>query len=486
MKGLKYLFGSYLKMKKSTLISQPYHWLLFLLIIVFILLKLEAMSLPFFWDEAWSYLPAIREMAEKGPSLLPGSIHTELYRGHPLVFYFLSSLWMKLFGHSLPISHLFPLIISIILLVSIYWITYKWTNSYFTGFLATLLVFIQPIFLAQSTFLLSEIWLGLLFLWSFWFYFKRHWIGFGITVVTALLSKESAYCLIPAFVIISGIEWYLKRINKKEFLVNISIITCLFLAGFSFFILQKIKFGWLFFPLHTNMIDFKEIGHKMESSFLILFISQGRNIIYLIALITAIVSYVYLKNKLSKEIQMILISFAVLTLGFSLFAAINFFSTRYLFAVIPLMLISCAIFIGSISKSYYPLTIISIIVVLGSINIYRSNENKNFGDTDLSYVDLLKVQVKMVEYLQKSDFKEQIYSPFLMFCVLDNPYDGFIDKKFANLGLQVNDSNNVYFLNVSNENLNGLDSLLANNKIVLLKRFEEKNAMIELYKKSDK
>ena len=150
------------------------------------------------------------------------------------------------------------------------------------------------------------------------------------------------------------------------------------------------------------------------------------------------------------------------------------------------MLISCAIFIGSISKSYYPLTIISIIVVLGSINIYRSNENKNFGDTDLSYVDLLKVQVKMVEYLQKSDFKEQIYSPFLMFCVLDNPYDGFIDKKFANLGLQVNDSNNVYFLNVSNENLNGLDSLLANNKIVLLKRFEEKNAMIELYKKSDK
>mgnify|MGYP003890697421 CR=1 FL=1 len=361
-------------MKKSTFFSKPNHWLLFLLIIAFILLKLEALSLPFFWDEAWSYLPAIREMAEKGPSLLPGSIHTELYRGHPLVFYFLSSIWMKIFGHGLIVSHLFPLIISITLLISIYWITFKWTNSYFTGFLATLLVFIQPIFLTQSTFLLSEIWLGLLFLWSFWFYFKRHWIGFGITVVTALLSKESAYCLIPAFVIISGIEWYLKRINKKEFLVNISIITCLFLAGFSFFILQKIKFGWLFFPLHTNMIDFKEIGHKMESSFLILFISQGRNIIYLIALITAIVSYVYLKNKLSKDIQMILISFAVLTFGFSLFAAINFFSTRYLFAVIPLMLISCAIFIGSISKSYYPFVIISIIVVIGSINIYRSKE----------------------------------------------------------------------------------------------------------------
>lgn len=472
-------------MKKSTFFSQPYHWLLFFVIIALILLKSEALTLPFFWDEAWSYLPAIREMAEKGPSLLPGSIHTELYRGHPLVFYFLSSLWMKIFGHSLIVSHLFPLIISITLLISVYWITFKWTNSYFTGFLATLLVFIQPIFLAQSTFLLSEIWLGLLFLWSIWFYFKRHWIGFGITVVIALLSKESAYCLIPAFVIISGVEWYFKRIDTKAFLKNISIITLLFLIGFSFFILQKIKFGWLFFPLHTNMIDFKEFGHKMESSFLILFISQGRNIIYLITVISSVISYVYLKNKLSKEIQMILISFAVLTFGFSLFAAINFFSTRYLFAVIPLMLISCAIFISSISKSYYPISIISIIMVIGSVNIYRSIETKNFGDTELSYTDLLKVQVKMVEYLQESDFKEQIYSPFLMFCLLDNPYNGFIDKKFANLGLQMNDSNNVYFLNVSNENLNGLDSLLANNKIVLMKRFEEKNAMIELYKKTE-
>ena len=472
-------------MKKSTSISQPYHWLLFLIIIALILLKLEAMSLPFFWDEAWSYLPAIREMAEKGPSLLPGSIHTELYRGHPLVFYFLSSLWMKLFGHSLLVSHLFPLIISIILLLSIYWITYKWTNSYFTGFLATLLVLIQPIFLAQSTFLLCEIWLGLLFLWAFWFYFKRHWIGFGITVVTALLSKESAYCLIPAFVIISGIEWYFKRINQKEFLINISMISCLFLIGFSFFILQKIKFGWLFFPLHTNMIDFKEFGHKMVGSFLILFISQGRNMIYLTVIITAIISYVYFKNKLSKDIQMLLISFIVLVFGFSLFAAINFFSTRYLFAVIPLMLIASAILIGSISKSYYPKAIVAIITFLGIINIYKSIENNSFGDTELSYTDLLKVQVKMVDYLQKSDFKEQIYSPFLMFCLLDNPYDGFIDKKFANLGLQINDSNNVYFLNVSNEKLNGLDSLLNNKKVVLLKKFEEKNAQIELYKKTE-
>ncbi len=470
-------------MKKSTFFSKPYHWLLFLLIIAFILLKLEALSLPFFWDEAWSYLPAIREMAEKGPSLLPGSIDTELYRGHPLVFYFLSSLWIKTFGYSLPVAHLFPLFVSIILLVSVYFIAYSWTDSFFAAFLAALLLFIQPIFLAQSTFLLSEIWLGLLFLWSFWFYFKRHWIGFGITVVTALLSKESAYCLIPAFVIISGVEWYLKRVNKKEFLIHITIISCLFLAGFSFFILQKIKFGWLFFPLHTSMIDFEAFGSKMEGSFLVLFLAQGRNIVFLITFIIAIVSIFFLKNKLSIEEKIILISVLIFTVGFMFFAAINFFSARYLFGCIPLLMIGCTLVLNNFSKKYYSSIIITFFVVLGTINIYKSIENKTINDVELSYTKLLNVQVQMVDYLEKSDYNEQIYAPFLMFYNLNTTYAGFIKSKKFQLTQNVLDTNNVYFINVSNENLNELDSLLVNKKVVLLKNFEEKNAFIELYKK---
>ncbi|MFZ4797649.1 MAG: ArnT family glycosyltransferase [Bacteroidia bacterium] len=469
-------------MKKTALFNQPYHWLLLLLIIGLFFLKLEALSLPFFWDEAWSYLPAIRVMAEQGPSLLPGSIDTELYRGHPMLFYFLSSLWIKTFGYSLPIAHLFSLFISIILLVSVYFITYNWTNSFFAAFLATLLLFIQPIFLAQSTFLLSEILLGLLFIWSFYFYFKKQWIGFGIALVAALLTKESAYCLIPAFVIISAVEWSFKRIDTKAFFKNISVISLLFLIGFSFFIYQKIIFGWFFFPLHTGMIDFNEIGNKMDGSFLILFITQGRNIIFLITIILSIISYVIIRNKLSKDHQLILISFLIITIGFALFASINFFSTRYLFAVIPLLLIGCTLVISSISKPFYHISIITIVIVIGFFNIKRSLNSASFGDTELSYTRLLKVQVEMVDYLKKSDFKEQIYTPFLMFCMLDNPHDGFIDKKFANLGINVNDTNNVYFLNVSNEKLNELDSLKQHNKVTFLKKYEEKQAFIELYK----
>jgi 4-amino-4-deoxy-L-arabinose transferase-like glycosyltransferase len=471
-------------MQKSILTNYPYHWLLLLLIVGLLFLKLEALSLPFFWDEAWSYLPAIRVMAEQGPSLMPGSIDTELYRGHPLVFYFLSSLWIKTFGYSLPIAHLFPLIISVLLLISVYFIAFSWTNSYSAGFIAALLVFIQPIFLTQSTFLLSEIMLSLFFVWSFWFYFKQKWFGFGVAMVAALLTKESAYCLVPAFVIISVIEWYLKKIETKLLFKNISIITFLFLVGFSFFIFQKIKFGWLFFPLHTGMIDFNEFGNKMEGSFLVLFLAQGRNVVFLITFIVAFVSLLFLKNKLSKDKIIIIISILIFTFGFMLFASINFFSARYLFGCIPLLMIGCTLIINNISNQNYLYAIIAFFVVLGIINIKKSTENQTINDVELSYTKLLKVQVQMVDYMNKSAIKEQIYAPFLMYYNLNTTYAGFISNKKYQLTQNVIDSNNVYLINVSNERLNELDSLITNKKISLLKRFEISAAFIELYKKT--
>lgn len=470
-------------MLKSLNLKNPFHWLLLLLVIGLCLIKYEALSLPFFWDEAWSYLPAIRVMAEKGPSLIPGSIDAELYRGHPLLFYFLSSFWIKTFGYSLTIAHLFPLFISVVLLISVYFITYKWTNSYFAGFLATFLLFIQPIFLTQSTFLLSEIMLGLFFVWAFYFYFKKQTVGFAIALLAALSTKESGYCLIPAFIIILAIEWYFKNADNKLLLKYFSIVLVVFAIGFTFFIIQKKMFGWYFFPLHTSMIDFKEFGNKMEGSLLTLFVKQGRNFIYLITFIAAIVLFGILKNRLSKEHKILLLSFAVITFGFVLFAAINFFTNRYLFAVMPLLLIGCSFVFSYIKKPMQVYSIILIISLIGIFNIIRSINNPNFGDTELSYTKLLKVQIEMVDYVKKSDLKEQIYAPFLMFCIFDNPHNGFMDKKFVKLSSNLNDTNNIFYLNVVNESSNELDSMIANNHIHLVKRFENEQAKVELFKK---
>ena len=39
-----------------------------------LIIQIPNLSLPYFWDEAWSYFPAIYKMYEIGPGLLPGDL----------------------------------------------------------------------------------------------------------------------------------------------------------------------------------------------------------------------------------------------------------------------------------------------------------------------------------------------------------------------------------------------------------------------------
>lgn len=464
--------------------KEPFHWLLLLLIVAFVFFKMEAMQLPFFWDEAWAYLPAIRTMAEGTPSILPGSFDPELYRGHPMLFYFCSSLWVKIFGHSLPIIHLFPLFISMALLVSVYSITFRFTNSYFSAFFASLILAIQPIFLSQSTFLLMEVLLALLVVWSFWFYFNKKWIAFIAVLSLALWTKESAYCLLPTFFFAATLELYFKKITKKQFYGIFINLTIAFLIGLSFFIIQKIRLGWYCFPLHTSMINFNDFGDKLAGCGKVLFVEQGR--IYLLILVLGFVFYNYkfsnLKYLSTSKIQLLVV--AIFVIVFSVFTSINFFSARYLFSVIPLIAITFAILIGSWFKNKVQYGILLLIAIFGLFSIKNSIKNKRILDVELSYISCIKAEVKLTNYLvETNNSKEKIYAPFLMFVNLTNPHAGFVNKGFKNITLNVNDSNISYFIKAPNETCQELDSMITNKQVNLVALFEDKQVKFGLYKK---
>ena len=98
-------------------------------IVCLILFKLPHLYLPYYADEAWSYAPAIKIMAQNGPSLLPGAISADYTRGHPLLFYFLSSSWIRLFGDSNFSLHSFALLISVLLVLAVYFSGKKFLNK---------------------------------------------------------------------------------------------------------------------------------------------------------------------------------------------------------------------------------------------------------------------------------------------------------------------------------------------------------------------
>src|SRR6185295_19427051 len=84
--------------------------ILSLAILLLWIYKFPFLSLPFFTDEAWSYAPAVWAMYQSHPCLVPGCIPVDLYRGHPLLFYFISASVAKIFGFTPFVLHLFALI----------------------------------------------------------------------------------------------------------------------------------------------------------------------------------------------------------------------------------------------------------------------------------------------------------------------------------------------------------------------------------------
>src|SRR5690606_18127328 len=113
-----------------------------IIIALFIVFKISYLNLPHFWDESWSYARAIHKMYEQGPTLLPGNVDVDATRGHPLFYYFITSLWMKVFGISLISKHVFALIIAVLTLISAF-IVNKILFSSRAGFLAVLWLSLQ-------------------------------------------------------------------------------------------------------------------------------------------------------------------------------------------------------------------------------------------------------------------------------------------------------------------------------------------------------
>src|SRR6188508_3339693 len=91
-------------------------------VIVFIYFKLQHLPLPYFWDEAWVYAPAVNHLYQHKLSLLPDAMPVDLSRGHPPLFHFLAACWQKLFGASIPSTPAFAVTVSVALLSVLFYL----------------------------------------------------------------------------------------------------------------------------------------------------------------------------------------------------------------------------------------------------------------------------------------------------------------------------------------------------------------------------
>lgn len=465
-----------------------YHLAFGAFLLLFVFFKWSQLSLPFFWDESWVYGPALQLMAKDGPGLLPNDLNDWYSRGHPLLFHFLGSSWIKLFGSSLPVIHGFALSVSVLYLVAVYWVAGR-LFGWKAGIGAGLLVAVQPGFIAQSTMVMPEIFLAITTLAGFYFLMRKKYLLTAFAGSLAVLTKETGLAIFGSFMI----YWFLITLkNRQDFILRKSLMEFLllsipFLVFAIFLTIQYLQKGWFLYPTHVGMIDLSlsSILHKLEIIYKTLFVSSGMIAILLFSISSA-VDELIARKKISSELKDFLLPGALLLVLFSLFSAVNFFTYRYLLPLSAIVLIPCAAFItGSRRPDWMKLTIF-ILLMSFSLSYSILPQNHRIGDTSMGYVDGIRVNQECINWMVDNNLqKDKILTHFLMQIQLSNASSRYLEKENEIHDVVTAWQEGVQWVVYSNfEKSFNLDQVKQEHPLELIRRFESGKAYTEIYKVS--
>lgn len=392
-----------------------------------IIIKIPHLGLPFFFDETFSYYPAILEMAKTGPGMLPGTIPLMMSKGHPLFFYFMASLWVKyIAGNSIVLTHVFPLLISLAALFIFHRFAKRHTNIILANSVVVLLS-VQSIFLAQASLLLPEIFLFCLFMLCFDTYLSGDYKLYALYGSLMMLTKETGAIFIMVFWITYIVENY-KNIKTRKFRIEIVLMSIPAIVYGIFLILHYIEFGVFFFSEHLDYISIEknQLLHKFKSAASILLLKQGRNIITITGILA--LAYLLICKKTIEHKRFLIICLFIL-IPFFVFTIFNFYTYRYVLPIIGIILLAFLLLIQKIKTKYTVINFgyfILIIAVAG----YYSITKRSQSDADLGYVQFLQVHKQMVEYCEQQGwYNKEFGASYNMVMSMRDHYAGYLSTE---------------------------------------------------------
>ena len=445
--------------------------------------KLQHIGLLYFGDEAWPYGVAVRTMHHNGLSLLPHALSPDLSRGHPLLFHLLAATWMRIFGISPVAGHTFALTISSLLIFEVFFFC-KIFFSERIGLLACFILCVQVGFVAQSAFLLPEVLFALFTLLGFHAFFREKKLQFVLWATCMLLTKESGVAMIFALLTWQIATFLLQAKRDVNALLSglLLIITPLLIASVYFFI-QKIEYGWFFFPLHIGLIviDKSILTDILPKAAAYLTINDGRNMLTLFIVIALIVSLLK-RNRLSPNEKKIFSCFCCYLLSFLVFTSMNFYMTRYMLCLFPPFIIMGA---TVIDRVFFKLRFIytAVVIVITCAVLLPFISKKNVQDLNCAYS--VRTDHRMVAYCeQKNLYDTCIFTTSVLCYDFTDPYTGYLSgsKRFTNVGLQFSGKTAYCIFSTDQYDPDLFERIKKENKLVLIQRYEQGYAWCELYK----
>lgn len=414
---------------------------------------------------------------------MPGAIPTFVARGHPLMFHFLAAAWMKIFGTGLLSGHSFAILVSISLIITIYF----FCRTFFSekiGLVACILFSSQAIFIAQSAFLMPEVLMALWTMLCFMAFFRKKTILFIILGTSMLLTKESGGVLFVAlfvyelFVFVNSKGKECTQFFKKLVLISAPVL----LASLNF-IIQKIKFGWFLYPFYMDYISssWKNFKEALPSAAAYLFIYDGRNGFSFFIIISLLIILFLRRIKFTLNEKKIIPALSIFIIFYLIFSSVNYYIPRYLMCVFPPFYIIGAILITKVFsqlKVIFPLIIAGLVIT----SIFFYAKHKTFGDMD--YSPSVTTDLQMVNFCEKQNlYDKYIFTTTLLRSDLSEPYDGYLSgRKFNHIQWEFSKETEYCIFDADENDTVLINNIKRENKLELINRFERKYAWCEIFR----
>ncbi len=373
-----------------------YGLLTLIVVAAFVAFKFQDLFLPYFWDELGVYSRASLYLAEHGLGILPASLPPVLSRGHPLLFQFIYGLGFTVFDKSVVVGHSISLLVTCLLLFALY----KKISSFYNrliGFCVVVLLCAQPVFIAQSTFVLPEMMLALFAFLALTSYCQKQFGWFAVYASLAMMTKESAI-VIPFVAFAYGfVQDIILKQKAGYFTLRSLLLTFFSLLVFGVFLLiQKAQNGWYFLPEHVGYVSFKlsSIYYHNHNYQNFLFYNQGRYWWVKVLLVGS--AFAILKAKVKLNNSFVLLC-SIFVCAFLAFGSLNFYMNRYMLAAIPFLTALVVIAAYTIFSNKIWLT--GITLVLSALCL-RDIDPAYFNyDCDMGFKHHLSVEKKLIDKL---------------------------------------------------------------------------------------
>jgi len=359
-----------------------------LVVAVFIMLKLPVIMLPIHWDAMLYVVPSGQYVAHN-----PIWSVAEPDYGHPpLVFWMLGAVFR------LWESHIAANLLAISFGAAAVYYTYMLAEKLGkgSGIHASILLALVPLFFAQSGIINTDIAATALSLAVFYYAYSGRKLSYIISSCMLVLSKETGL-----FAVIAALF-----IMKQKRLIAYPVSTL-----FAWLIFYKISTGNFFYPNHAASLAFTGFLFRLNMLWMQIF-QDYVWILFLIALWYGSQDRKFLPLLIMSAMYILFFSFYTQSLQ------------RHILPVLPLLMIYCA---TAITRHKYKWVITIIFAVLFASS-WHANPGYACGcelETDMSYVDMLHSHKEAALFLENQT--GTIMTAWPMVQELTNPVLGYVD-----------------------------------------------------------